>query len=354
MFIHARLFNVFNYKRWADSVGVCALPMLPFHFMLYLWVLFQHSKEKRLARGNVDMACAAVERFHTLAGYPSPTLDIGVQEVRKGMGRELGVKGHQAIPLGDEVLERMLEQLREIPQSEVMRDFVTLLVVAVMREGVLRWDDVSRIEFQDVLITEQYIRMFVTERKTDVKREGFWVMLPRREQAWSAYKLLQQVPERVETEFGKLSLAQQGAWLFAHPQLSDWGGGRGKVALNPVRVTCLLEPYQGVWLPKAAGLGMSYNQFQDRFRAFLKSIGEDPAGYSTHSMRRGGASEMRKRDLPEDLIAEHGGWKSKSAMHRYFDGSVEFSRRAAALQQAKRANRSGGVDASDVAALHVV
>ena len=94
-----KYFNAFErVRRWADGVGVCALPMLPFHFMRYLWALFQHSKGKGLARGNVDMACAAVERFHTLAGHLSPTADVGhgVHEVRKGMGRELGAKGQQA------------------------------------------------------------------------------------------------------------------------------------------------------------------------------------------------------------------------------------------------------------------
>ena len=46
--------------------------------------------------------------------------------------------------------------------------------------------------------------------------------------------------------------------------------------------------------------------------------------YLTHSMRRGGASELRQRGLPEDVIAQHGGWKSRSSMLKYFDGSVEL------------------------------
>jgi hypothetical protein len=228
--------------------------------------------------------------------------------------------------------------------SQVMPHFVTLLTVAVMREGVLRWDDVARIEFRDVLLTEQYARLFVTERKTDAKREGFWVMLPRRSQVWAAYQLLKQVPDRFASEFGRLSVVQKGAWLIAHPQMSMWENGVGKVALNAVKVTCLLEQYGGAWLPKGAGLWVSYHQFQDQFRAFLLAVGEDPRGYSTHSMRRGGATELRQRDVPEELIAQHGGWKSKSSMMKYFDGAVEFSRRAAALQQAERSNLAAGRD----------
>jgi hypothetical protein len=245
----------------------------------------------------------------------------------------------------------MWQSLQTSPTKGSLQAFIIILVVAVMREGVMRWDDVSRVTFWDVFITEQYARVFVNERKTDYKREGFWAMIPRRSEAWSAYQLLRQVAARFAGEFAKLSLAQRGGWLVGHVNLSHWEHGIGAVALNPVRVTCLLEPQYGAVLPVGADVGMTYNQFQDRFRAFLQQVGENPVGYSTHSMRRGGASEMRQRGLPDDVIAQHGGWKSKSSMHAYFDGTIEFSRRSALVDQAAEAHRLAGIDVSDVAAL---
>ena len=84
----------------------------------------------------------------------------------------------------------------------------------------------------------------------------------------------------------------------------------------------------------------------------LESVGEDPKGFSRHSMRRGGATELRARDLPEELIALHGGWKTSKSMRQYFDGTVEFTRRAAALQKAEKAcGRSRGVVETDVTCL---
>ena len=88
-------------------------------------------------------------------------------------------------------------------------------------------------------------------------------------------------------------------------------------------------------LPVAVAVSMSYDLFQKKFRAILAAVGEDPKGFSTHSMRRGGATELRARELPEELIAQHGGWKSEKSMRKYFDGAVEFTRRAAALQKAE-------------------
>ena len=340
-------------RKWSQRVGVCALPMLPFHFMRYLWALYEHSTQRGLARGNIDMACAAVERFHTLAGHVSPTSDMGVQEIRKGMGRALGIRGQQAFPLTDGVQERMWRWCAQqgVASGNGLLHFVTLLTVAVMREGVMRWDDVARVEFRDVLITEQYARVFVSERKTDTQREGVWVMLPRREQPWAAYQLLLQVPLRFAAEFQRLSVVQRCTWLGGHLPLSTWQSGEGTIALNPVRVACQLEKVHEVWLPVAAGVSLQYNRFQDLFRQLLGFVGEDPSMYSTHSMRRGGASELRQRGLPEDVIAQHGGWKSRSSMLKYFDGSVEFARRAAALRQATVKSAQRGEDHTDVAKL---
>ncbi len=182
--------------------------MLLFHFLRYLYALFEYSKAQGLARGNVDLACAAVDCFHAASGYPSPTSDISVQDMRKGIGRELGVKGQQAIPLGDDVVKRMWQSLQTSPTKGSLQAFIIILVVAVMREGMMRWDDVSRVTFRDVFITEQYARVFVNERKTDYKREGFWAMIPQRSEAWSVYQLLRQVAARFAGEFAKLSLAQ--------------------------------------------------------------------------------------------------------------------------------------------------
>ncbi len=346
--------NAFERVRaWAERERVSAIPMQPLTFMGYLWELYEHCKQQGRARGNIDMACAAVERFHTLANYPSPTAHAGVQELRKSMGRSLGVRGQQARPLTDEVQERMWKWwLQSAARTEdSLLHLVTLVTVAVMREGVMRWDDVSRVEFRDLSDEEQYARIFVSERKTDARREGTWVMLQHGSSPWSAYQLLQQVRRQLGVEFQKLSRAQRGEWLRDHPGLGTWQSGEGTLAVGQVRVACLLGKVHGAWLPVAAGASMPYNRFQDLFRRLLSFVGEDASMYSTHSMRRGGASELRQCGLSEDLIAQQGGWKSRDSMLKYFDSSVEFERRAVAWREVAPVRGKGGVDPSKAARL---
>jgi hypothetical protein len=146
-------------------------------------------------------------------------------------------------------------------------------------------------------------------------------------------------------EFEKLSTSQRGSWLLAHKDAATWESGRGRVALNKIRLLCPFQIVGVANLPAAAHVSMPYDVFLNRFRTMVAAVGEDPASYSTHSMRRGGATEMRERDVPEELIAQHGGWKSKESMMKYFDGSVELLRRAKALQKVdpvwKRAKHNG-------------
>jgi hypothetical protein len=192
-------------QKWAEKVGVRALPMSPFDWMRYMWALFQYSKDKGLARGNIDM-----ERMHRIADFLSPTEDYGAKEVRQSIGRELGVRGKQARPLEDNVLERMLLWAEAQEAGTRTEQLMLVLVLAVMKDGCLRWDDVERVEFGDVLVTAQYARIFVTEGKTDKVRTDFWAMLPRREQRWSGYVLVRRAAEMFDTEMTGLSLAQKG------------------------------------------------------------------------------------------------------------------------------------------------
>jgi hypothetical protein len=87
-------------RRWAVAEGVEALPMLPFIFMRYLHTLYLGvlSQQEGVEAEHIDMAFAAVESFHEVAGHPSPTVDYGVQEMRKGIYRNLGFRGRGLCP----------------------------------------------------------------------------------------------------------------------------------------------------------------------------------------------------------------------------------------------------------------
>ena len=58
------------------------------------------------------------------------------------------------------------------------------------------------------------------------------------------------------------------------------------------------------WLPA------SYNQFQNKLKWVVARLGFDSRGYSTHSLRRGGATYASAAGVPREYVKLVGDWKS--------------------------------------------
>ena len=64
------------------------------------------------------------------------------------------------------------------------------------------------------------------------------------------------------------------------------------------------------------------NFFVNNFRKLLSLSGIDPAGFSGHSFRRGGATWAFSCNVPGELIKLQGGWASDCYI-RYLEHSLE-------------------------------
>lgn len=67
---------------------------------------------------------------------------------------------------------------------------------------------------------------------------------------------------------------------------------------------------------------VTHATFTSTLRTMLARAGHNPAGYSGHSFRRGGASFALSVGVPGELIMKHGDWKSDCYL-RYLDNSVQ-------------------------------
>jgi len=63
--------------------------------------------------------------------------------------------------------------------------------------------------------------------------------------------------------------------------------------------------------------GQNYTGALQDLRMVLEKIGEDPTGYSEHSMRRGGASEAAARGATPEAIRDFGNWTSVRTALKY-------------------------------------
>ena len=84
---------------------------------------------------------------------------------------------------------------------------------------------------------------------------------------------------------------------------------------------------------------LTYRQFQKKLRTVLNKAGYKGKNFSSHSLRRGGATWAHRSGVPESLIQVHGGWQS-DAYKRYLDFPIEI-RAAVAIKMRQNIIHNG-------------
>mmetsp|Transcript_57571 Transcript_57571/g.141170 ORF Transcript_57571/g.141170 Transcript_57571/m.141170 type:complete len:382 (-) Transcript_57571:12-1157(-) len=327
-------------SKWAAKVGENSLPMSPFVMARYMLSLGDRCLERGLTRASVDAACVAVAFMHKTAGETSPTEHPLVSGLKQAMGRRLGTGGKQVAPLTDEMVRRLYESVKVEGEELSTENLSFLTRVAVLHDGMLRWDGGERITFGDIMMLPTHARAFVWENKNDKMRTGFWGLLQGDGRPWSAYTLVMEWGERIVREWRRLNEGLQARWAMRNRAITAFVDGRAELRLNKLHVFCVLRPGDGALLPRAGGAPVSYDAMLKQLREQLRRSGVgDAEKYALHSMRRGKVADMRDQGVPEELIREQGGWKSLKTMHVYYDWDTEFMRRAASLQAVSQAVR---------------
>ena len=319
-------------QAWTELVSIPAMPMQEFGMCRYLYALGEVCRAKGLSRASVELACAAVRHMHGLAGQPSPTDTARVQTMRVAVGNMLGERGRQARPLEEDMIARIYAHVMTLSAADQAMMLATLTAIAVMREGVMRWDDGSRVEYKDVVWSPESAKIFLIEGKTDQRRKGRWVILIARAQAWSAYQLLKGMPGIFEGQWRAVTSLQQESWGVSHPKVVVQSRGELCLQLDRVRLCCPVQRVGGVFLPQNAEVRVTYPKFTLALQALVDAVGERGKDYVLHSMRRGGANALRQAGVAEEFIQQQGGWKQRETMLRYFDSAGELERRTQALR----------------------
>ena len=100
------------------------------------------------------------------------------------------------------------------------------------------------------------------------------------------------------------------------------------------RVLCKLLAVKAPTRPDEPVITMSYQVFNTRFQALYAKTFGSSLGISSHSLRRGGTTELVAAGVPEIDIMLHGRWVS-SAWREYIDLSAEQRLRATRALQRK-------------------
>lgn len=138
--------------------------------------------------------------------------------------------------------------------------------------------------------------IFIPHSKTDIFRNGSYAYISHTESRYSPISILKSYMSRCNIEIG------QNVFIFT--ALSFHSSSKSyKPLLN--------RP-------------LSYTRCRELFLDAIKQIGiREPKRCGLHSMRSGGATHLTNKGIPEELVMQHGRWKTTIAKNRYTQRDVE-------------------------------
>lgn len=298
-------------------------PISPFDFANYLMesAIGDKTASPTLSR------CDAISFFCELSNTENPMESSLCRMIKEALKRRLGIRGKKKLPLLQEQLSAIFS--RQLGNSHTLHTVVTCFRIALMYEGCLRWHDLAQINFGDIIITKDFIRIFVQSAKTDAYRQGQWVTIATSTKRFAAYSLLAQVLDAI-------------AFLWTHANTNTrriLAGGitqtkESYLSLKEIPILFAIDTCSQ--LPDFSSQ-TQYPQFLNTLKDWgeLEGIARDDIG--THSLRRGLASDWTMTGIPDRLRRAQGRWKSEIAADGYIDESINIQMQLRACHYAAKA-----------------
>ena len=260
-----------DFELWCRAHHASTMPAEPIVVVLYLT-----DRAKTLKPSTLSRRLAAISIAHQWAGKVSPTTDVRVREVMRGIRRTLGTAQAEAAPLTIGDVRRICARLSDTPID--VRDRAVLLTGFA---GALRRSEIAALDLDDVTHRDEGIALTLRRSKTDQEGAGRRVALTRGSDHETC-------PVSALDRWIELAVIEDGPIFRA----VDRHGTIGEDRLSGQSVGLIVK------------------------RA-VASIGLDPSRYSGHSLRAGFATTAAANGAAERAIANQTGHVSMNVLRRY-------------------------------------
>lgn len=260
-----------DFDRWCNTHGVVSLPADPATVILYVTDLAQRLKVSTIVR-----RLSSISVIHQTAGHPSPTKDVRVRDLVKGVRRTLGVATREANPA-------TIAEIRKICYSlgDSLLDVRDRALLLVGFAGALRRSELVALSVDDLEWRAEGVVAVIRRSKTDQEGEGRRVALP------------------FGADPATCPVMALQAWLAA----SGISEGRLFRSINR----------HG----QIAASGLSKQAVSLVVKRRVESVGLDPARFSGHSLRAGFCTSAAMAGSSERAIAAQSGHRSVQVLRRY-------------------------------------
>ena len=242
----------------------------------------------------------AIKHFHFISGYSvKPFEGIKLQLALRGLGRTISKPPRQAQPLSTDILRAIHATLNPLLPNDVV--FWCILLF-----GFFSFARISN------LVKTCYTEFQITRGQV----------------FWSERLML--------LNFTRTKTLQFGEKVLKIPVLANPGSKLCPVSAYKEMVRQIPAPADAPAFVTPQGAGLrpyTYSLFERNLKSAIAKVGLDPSKFSSHSMRRGGASSAFQVGVPTELIQKQGDWASDAYLRYITVSEPDRLKIAQALNQ---------------------
>lgn len=232
----------------------------------------------------------AIKQWHVSQGFPDPTSHALIRKVLTGIKNTHGKPKEKAPPVTLDALTIMVSHLKS---SNRLIDWRNNALLQVGFFGAFRRSELVALTWEQIKFLPEGIEIIITRSKTDQAGEGQFCAIPIGNDNLCAVQALKDWQDR--------SRQKSGAVFCPLPSRE------GQTAIKDNQVNCILKS-----VANAAGL-------------------PNADAFSSHSLRRGFATEASKRGAPFGAIQRQGRWRHEGTVLGYIEEGKRFDSNAVDL-----------------------
>ena len=269
-----------RWRSWASKfTEVNVLPACSIYIALFVFKLIQDNVSCHI----IDEVYYGIKWVHEISGYENPCNSPIVINILEAAKRLLSVPVKKKEPVTPEIMLSLFQRFGG--SDATLSDLRLLTLCALGYAGFLRFSELATLR---IVFDTSYIRVFIERSKTDIYRNGAWVMV-------------------AETATPTCPVALCKRYFdSAH--------------IRPCSQEYIFRSLS--FLPSENTYKLRGSSPLSYTRAF-ESIGLNKKSFRLHSLRAGGASAAANANINDRLFKRHGCWKSDKAKDGHVKDNVE-------------------------------
>lgn len=259
------------------------LPATPETICLYI----SSMAEQNAKVATIVRRCTSISAIHRAAGHDSPTRNDKVARVLKGIKNQKGAPSDQSKALSWLDLQKLVAQCN----TSMILGVRDAAILSLGWASAMRRSELVALNHNDLDFVDEGIIITIRRSKTDQTGKGQKIGIPKSNGPICPVRFVQAWIDR-----RKPTLKENGP-LFERIGAT----GRNK------------------WWCETKGIRLSSRMVSEIVKHYAQLAGFNPARYSAHSLRRGFATEVGARGVPERIISRHTRHRSVEVLRGYIE-----------------------------------